>query len=557
MLPACTDPQEVVLIIKSLLPRVNMQSEFTDANLIAFCKVIKPHLPNVASAAATSEGQDARIEQLMASVRTEISLPGAAGSRKEMEGDQLVALYKRPDFQDLNRTLEGLQTLPLDGKTIVREMLSADSAAGWMQLAGSAVPQKAFRTVRGLSADKGISTIHEYFNSALALNSDGTRIEGAGTLVAEKVVKNTINGNLANGAAKDQIDYWNDVALPVVLVRDGRDAVADLQHMSNPSDFFLDPARMELALDALTSWFAAFGYGGKTTGSLNATLRNITKWAKVLVRMRDSEPRKAGIVTIFRDAANSIFSEFATAVKAMLAGPIGAAVRPTAVMLPGTTAAGAWTAATTNIAAIVDEHKQMDVGLGRYEQPAPPRSRGSSVTTLSQVSSHTRGLLGGGTIVDADDSVSQYDSSNTGVAFGWGHMAHRFGVFEAGADIAFGHTLCSYTSQLQLPKGTFCWAPYAPAQTNERRSSWCTTPKECKSHTDHARPDGLTDDMITSVTGDNKPDPKWKVLYKGTSKRQRESDGAGKGKGKGRGKGKGAGKGRGGKGRGRGFGRQQ
>ena len=147
---------------------------------MAFCKTIKLHLPNMANAATTRDGQDARIEQLMASVRTEVSLPGSAGSRKEIEADQLVALYKRADFQDLNRVLEGQQTLPLDGKAVVGEMLTAQSAAGWMQIAGNAVPQKAFRTMRGLSADKGINTIHEYVNSTLAQNSDGTAITGAG-----------------------------------------------------------------------------------------------------------------------------------------------------------------------------------------------------------------------------------------------------------------------------------------------------------------------------------------------------------------------------------------
>ena len=124
--------------------------------------------------------------------------------------------------------------------------------------------------MRGLSADKGINTIHEYLNSTLEQNSDGTAIEGAGTLVSDKVAKNTVSGNLANGSAKDQIDYWNDVALPVVVKRDGRDAVANLQHMTNPADFFLDPARMELALYVLTSWFAA-GELELTTAAASAT----------------------------------------------------------------------------------------------------------------------------------------------------------------------------------------------------------------------------------------------------------------------------------------------
>ena len=82
MLPTCTDPQEIVLIVKSLLPRINMQSDFTDATIVAFCKAFKLHLPNVANTATSRDGQDARVEQLMASVRTEISLPGTTGARK-------------------------------------------------------------------------------------------------------------------------------------------------------------------------------------------------------------------------------------------------------------------------------------------------------------------------------------------------------------------------------------------------------------------------------------------------------------------------------------------
>ena len=122
-------------------------------------------------------------------------------------------------------------------------------------------------------------------------------------------------------------------------------------------------------------------------------------------------------------------------------------------------------AATSAIAAVVDEHKKTDVGLGRPDQPlAHPTRRGdSSVATLSQVSAHSRGLLGGNTdTVVADDSVSQFaGAADDGVSFGWGHLAKRYGIYEAESNIAFGRMVCSYTSQQQLPKGTFCLAPYA------------------------------------------------------------------------------------------------
>jgi hypothetical protein len=555
MLPACSDPHEVILIVKGLLPRVNLPNDFTDANVVAFCKNIKQHLSNIASAPSTREGQDARVEQLMASVRTETS-QGALGSRKETESEQVMALYQRQDFQDLNTVLEGMQTLPLNGKAVVSEMLTAQSAAGWLQLAGRSVPQKAFRTMRGLSADKGINTIHEYINSALATNLDGTTIDGAGTLISEKVARNTISGGIANGSGKDQLDYWNDIALPVVIKRDGRDAVATLAPLANAADFFVDPPRMELALDVLTTWFAAFGYDGRGTGSLNATLRNIMKAAKTLLRMRNTEPRKAGLIVMFRDAANSIFAEFATTIRAMLAGPIGSAMRPQAVMLPNTTAAASWTAAVAALAAVVDEHKKYDVGLGRPDGAhllalsSPP----ASTATLSTISAHSSGQFGAQPSVLPDDSASQYGGNASGVGFGWGHLAQRHGVYEAGASIAFGANVCTYISQMSLPDAPFCWAPYAPDKTNERRSSWCTQPNICKTHADHDRPAGLTQDMISSAyTTDGKIDSTWKPLYKATKKRA-ASDAGGKGKGKGKSKNA---KGRGGRGRGRGFGRQQ
>ena len=555
MLPSCTNPQEVVLIVKGLLPRINLQSEFTDANTVAFCKAIRNHLSNVASAPTTKEGQDARVEQLMASVRTEV-VQGASSARKEVEAEQVMALYKRPDFQALNTVLEGLQTLPLNGKAVVLEMFTATSAAGWMQLAGNTIPQKAFRTMRGLSADKGINTIHEYLNSRLATNADGTQISGAGTLISEKVAKNTVKGDLANGDGKDQVNYWNDVALPVVIKREGYDAIQGLPPLPSAADFFLDPPRMELALDVITTWFAAFGYEGSTTGSVNTTLRNITKTAKIVLRMRETEPRKAGLIVLLRDAANSIFAEFSTSLKAMLAGPIGAAVRPTTVMLPHTTAAASWAAAQAAIAAVVDEHKKADVGLGRPDSTSPlglpnsPGRRTPSITTLSQISGHSSGHLGSTDVTPAD-SVSQVAGSAPGVTYSWGHLSHRHGIFEAGSDISFGSTLVTYTSQIQLPAGKFCWAPYAPDKTDEKRSGWCTRPTECKSHADHARPSGLTQDMIKSRRAE-KIDPAWKCLFK-TVRKRAASDTPSGGKGK---KGKGKGSGRGGRG-GRGFQGQQ
>jgi hypothetical protein len=168
------------------------------------------------------------------------------------------------------------------------------------------------------------------------------------------------------------------------------------------------------------------------------------------------------------------------------------------------------------------------------------------------ISAHSSGHLGALQTVLPDDSASQYGANTSGVSFGWGHLAQRHGVYEAGDAIAYGANVCSYNAQLTLPEEPFCWAPYHPDKTNERRSSWCTQPNVCKTHADHDRPAGLTQDMISSAyTPDGKVDPAWKPMYKAAKKRAASETG-GKGKGK-----SGRAKGRGGRGRGRGFGRQQ
>ena len=70
----------------------------------------------------------------MSSVRTEICLQGASGAHKE--ADQLVVLYKRADFQNLNTVLEGLQSLLwYDGKTTGSLNATLRNIANWGQSA--------------------------------------------------------------------------------------------------------------------------------------------------------------------------------------------------------------------------------------------------------------------------------------------------------------------------------------------------------------------------------------------------------------------------------------
>ena len=64
MVPACNTAAEVVLIVKGLLTRMHLPTTFTDASVSAFCKTVKPHLPNilVQHSLTTAAEQDERIE---------------------------------------------------------------------------------------------------------------------------------------------------------------------------------------------------------------------------------------------------------------------------------------------------------------------------------------------------------------------------------------------------------------------------------------------------------------------------------------------------------------
>ena len=176
--------------------------------------MIKPHLPNL-HGLKTAADQDARIDQLLASVGTDNILRGStrttADSKTEKDSEQWTKVYKQIEFQDLQRILKSLQTLPLDNRRIVAEMCKAPSAVGWMQLNGRLIPQAFFRAVSGLSAHKGIAAIHDCVNNALARTTGGMLIVNAGALISEKVAKNTVAGNIANGTGKNETDWWTEI----------------------------------------------------------------------------------------------------------------------------------------------------------------------------------------------------------------------------------------------------------------------------------------------------------------------------------------------------------
>ena len=560
MVPACNTAAEVVLIVKGLLTRMHLPTTFTDASVSAFCKTVKPHVPNIQHSLTTAAEQDERIELLMASVGTSVTLQGATKTgdgTSTKDAEQWVKVYRQTSFQELNRFLEGNQTLPLDHRKITAGMWKAGHASGWMQLNGTAIPQPAFKAVWGLSAHKGISALHECVNVALARTTDGQVLPNAGTPVAEKVAKFTVAGNIANGTGKNELDWWSDIVQPIVAKRDGIDALSGVTTTA-VDDFFVDIRKLELSVEILTNWFAMFGYASQGTGSVNTIIRNILREAKTLTHMRDSEMRKPGLVHNFRAAASGIFKEFSSTIRAMLAGPVSAAERADKVLTSGTPAAAAWTAAVEDIKRVVDEHKLEDAGVGRSQKYQRVDSGASDVGTgstlsLSDIVQRKIGGRGAGSRVSTvapDDSVSSVGTKTGSVTRGWGDMAATYGVYFTGDTLAFGNIVATYAVEITIPKDG-CLAPFAPDASKNKRNSWCTRPHLCK-NSDHNRAEGLSeDDISTARTDGGKIDEEWTVLCQPT-KKTLGTAGGGRGRG---GKGRG-GKGKGGKGKGR-FQRQQ
>ena len=563
MVPACNTAAEVVLIIKGLLTRMHLPTTFTDASVSAFCKTIKPHLPNIQHGLAAAADQDERIELLMASVGTSAAMQGSTKSSADgsssKDPEQWVKVYKQASFQALNSFLEANQTLPLDHRKITAGMWKAAHVSGWMQLNGTAIPQPAFKAVWGLSAHKGISALHECVNAALARNTDGSALPNAGTPVSEKIAKFTVAGNVANGTGKNELDWWGEIVQPIVAKRDGIDALGGVTTTA-VEDFFIDIRKLELSVEILTNWFAMFGYAGTGSGSVNTPIRNILRETKTLTHMRNTEMRKPGLVHNFKEAANGIFKEFAASLRAMLAGPVSAAERSDKVLNSGTPAAAAWTAAIEDIRRVVEEHKLEDAGIGRLQKYQRLDNSGSdtaSTSTLSLADIGQRKIGGRGagsqvsTIAPADSASNAGTSSKSAVTRGWGDMAAAYGVYFTGDTLAFGNIVVTYAVEIKIPKDG-CLAPYAPDASKNKRNSWCTRPHLCK-NSDHARAAGLTeDDISTERTEGGKIDDAWTALSQPT-KKTLGNPGGGRGRG---GKGRG-GKGKGGKGKGGRFQRQQ
>ena len=194
------------------------------------------------------------------------------------------------------------------------------------------------------------------------------------------------------------------------------------------------------------------------------------------MHMRDTESRKPGLTQNFKDAANGIFKEFAATIRAMLAGPVSAAVRPTRVLASGTPAASAWTAAVEDIKKIVDEHKLEDAGVGRKQKYLRTDDGASGTPARSVISLAKSSPLGGrgsgASTILPDDSVSSAGKKlEEGVSPGWGDFAAKFGVTFNGDSLVFGHNVLQFEEDIEVDL-TGCLGKYAPEPESWKRDSW-------------------------------------------------------------------------------------
>jgi hypothetical protein len=153
-----------------------------------------------------------------------------------------------------------------------------------------------------------------------------------------------------------------------------------------------------------------------------------------------------------------------------------------------------------------------------------------------------------------------------GIYYGWGDRAARYGVYGCAAGMVFGTSVRTMIDGKTCDLTGRCLAQIAPGRTQEHKSSWCTTPNECKSYGCHSSSEIDEADWVTTNLGKEdataagtvyttawdgmkKPLPVPWVVPDSAVWSLRGGGGGGKGRGGGKGGGGGGG-GRGGKGRG-------
>ena len=489
------------------------------------------------------------------------------GETAGQSDDAWLTAQREPDFTSMLTELAPLHTKPLNASACATVMLKAKSPAGLMYLNSTQRPPKV-KMLEDMTAARAASAVATVFNTAVKFDRLRKPQPSWGTPLSEAVCEKLRKGTWCAFDRLDEdgvvcgagaLNWWEDIARPVVTKEDGPEVAARLSPSSkDPLALFLDSSCLERTKTIVCNTMEVIGITGTEPFTFRSMLTNIKQRLERIEALPDSDA-KSGLMAALRYATALGLEEGRQDFHLMLKSSVAVACRREAFFVEEGGAHNMF----ADIDTLIEEHTK-EQRLARFRGKRPHEDSTPTEQVKRTQPSPGTGDPGPKRVwyghaaeeqsVRVDDSGSVYFGQNQGSL-----LITRSGDSANCTPDCYARLLAA--------------KPYTSQKGYESRAKWCTNHVECRRRwyedgvDSHATlPDGVSASEVTisQLKSDATDAAKAaRVVYPAPQATAPAKGGKGKGAGTGRGIGKqrGGSKGKGGgKGKGRGrpqhFGRQ-
>ena len=392
----------------------------------------------------------------------------ASGDSKDdtMSSEASANLFGDTAFKMLRLSAESCGSD--DPVKLLKILLTNPHAAGLLFVRGKSINQEWWRQHTAVRSDAVMSS---YFNKVVSVDYTGTARVDWGVVVSDSTIKKIMSGNYTH------TDVWG-MLLPIIEKQDGKFLADTLD--KDPSSFWSDSKRLDLAIEPWKRLFAAIGHDNRDQGSAVWFMHHFKLMAHSIDSVPDNVIQKSGLKLRLQTLAETAVREFTSAWRTTLATPMDAAVRQSHFVGEAGLARSMIEAMLLRIARVREE---VEEGL-----------HGTSIDPeMNKLSGEKRATSDG--YYNLSNEAPNSKKPKTEV--GWGSAIQVHGMYMFGNSLAYCGNQVKFKTAIPLEEN--CVACFLPGSN---RNKWCPTPSKCwrsMGASAHARVDGFPESMCVST----------------------------------------------------------
>ena len=340
----------------------------------------------------TAELRDASAEVRVAKM-SRLLVTGKAGDKgdddKSGKREDWAHALARPPVVALMSALEPLHVEPLVQYRVARALMNADAALGLQLLTGALSPPSTIKILSDMKAAFNVEAALQAFQRDLCISEGALRNEWF-QCIHRDAVTNLVKGNWDVGEGGAQLNLWNGMVAPLIMMRKGEHFLEGITCPS-PRDFFSSEKLLRLGGPVVAEWFAVLSMTGSAPGSVASVFSTLHELAtRIEALPNEWAESRSSLMVLLQDAGADCFRDSGVAWRFMLCSSVRTATKPVS-FADSTNAIHAHVGQIKEILTRVDHEVRMTQLRRRGQFSSAGSSAGSSIGSASTFSASATG----------------------------------------------------------------------------------------------------------------------------------------------------------------------